>query len=61
MTVCLNVTLTIWSYLKSWLAEHCISSTDLCNVKRPIPSTYYTAQRNLIACLESPSAIVNYV
>ena len=46
---------------KSWLAVHCIRSTVSCTVKRPIPSTYYTAQRNFTVCIERPSAIVNYV
>ena len=61
MTACLIVTRVIWTYLKIWVAAHCIGSTVLCIVKTPISSTYYTAQRKLTVCLESPSAILNYV
>ena len=41
----------------------CTLYTLYCSMyrKRHIPSTYYTAQRNLTVCCESPSAIVNYV
>ena len=59
MTLCLNVTLVIWTYLKSWLDEHCLRGTARCIVKRTVPSTYYIVQRNLIVCLEKLSVIVN--
>ena len=41
----------------------CTLRTQYCSMYRkiPIPSKYYTAKRNLTFCLESPSAIVNYV
>jgi len=37
MTVCLNVTLVIWNYLKSWLAVRYIRGTVQCIVKKTCP------------------------
>ena len=37
MTVCLNFTLVIWTYLKSWVDAHCIRGTVPCIVKKTCP------------------------
>ena len=57
MAVCLNVTLVIWTYLKSRLAAYCIPGTVPCIVKRPVHSTYYTVQKNITVCLEKLSVV----
>ena len=44
-----------------WLAAHYTRNIFQCILKRPVPSTYYTAQKNLIVHLVNISVISIYV
>ena len=54
MTVCLKVTLVIWTYLKSWVNAHCLCGTVPCTLKKTCPFyVLYCTKRSLRLFVET--------